>query len=271
MRQYKIFVLVLQVIVSQSIFCGFDRIAQPTAVFGKGFSGAAVYLHDGSGINPAASGNLQNSFVSIFYSPSPFQLSQLSNSGISAGKNFNFGNIAFSAATFGFSLYRENSAMLNYSLKLKNEFSIGASINVNNVSIASYGSASTVGIDAGVIFSPIENIFLGFSALNINRPNLSSYNDEIPLLYNAGIAYRIEEIATLNIDLQSEFRSNAEWKFGIEFTPLQFVTLRAGYNESIHRLFGGIGIEYGGIQFNYGAALHNELGTTHSIGITIFP
>jgi hypothetical protein len=49
------------------------------------------------------------------------------------------------------------------------------------------------------------------------------------------------------------------------------MTLRAGYVEATHRIFSGIGIAYGGVQFNYGIALHNELGSTHSIGISLHP
>jgi hypothetical protein len=268
MHQYKVFILLIQVfLITQFSLGSFERTAQPTSLFGRAFSGSALFSINNLWLNPASIARNSSFEASLFYSPSPFQLPQLSNYGLQVIKNVNEINISAGYSSFGFSLYRETVFSFSAATMVTESFAAGIALHGNHLSIQSYGSATAPMFDLGIIFSATDEINIAFSFSNFTRSSFGA-DDDIPQIFITGLSYSLVKDAVVTIDLVHDVRYSTTYRTGIEFSPMEFVTLRAGTQKEHSRLFGGIGIKIFSLSFDYGIATHTELGLTHSIGIT---
>ncbi|MDD8017394.1 MAG: hypothetical protein PHP42_03365, partial [Bacteroidota bacterium] len=174
-------------------------------------------------------------------------------------------------STIGFSLYRESVGTIAVSDTLVGSVVAGAGINFNHVVIDRYGSELNVGFDLGMIIALSENIFLGASLLNFNRPTIGSADDEIPQQVISGISYQLPYHAFVSFDLVKDVRYPLSYRTAVQFSPHEIITVRAGVAQEPSRLFGGISVHLNSIQLDYGIGSHAELGLTHSIGISFYP
>ncbi len=268
MHQYKVFIVLIQVFLFYQISWGsFERTAQPTALFGRAMSGSALFNTGNVWLNPASIANNSSFTTTIFYSPSPFQLPQLSHFGLSTIQNYDKMNFAVGFTSFGFPLYRETALSLTAATMFTESFGAGLNVHVNHLSIQSYGSATTAVVDLGAIFSATDNLNIGVSLNNISRSTFGK-DDDIPQTYIAGFSYSLMEKSIVAVDLVHDVRYSTGYRAGVEFSPHEIITLRVGTQSEQSRLFGGIGINIFSIKIDYGIATHSELGLTHSIGIT---
>lgn len=267
MKQYKVFILLIQVFLGiQLASAGFDRIGQPSSVFSRAFSGVAMNTPDNLSINPASVAGQNKIYAAIFYSPSPFQLSQLSNYGILGAMNVEYFDIGASINSFGFSLYRETSSSIVLAKRLYESFDVGIGFHISHLFIDQYGSATTIVFDIGGIYNFSENLKFGFSLQNLSRATFGG-DDDIPQVLSTGISYKIIDQALVNFDVVKDIRYEPALRPSIEFSPHEILIVRAGIQTGSSRLFGGIGLRIIGIGIDYGIATHAELGLTHSIGI----
>lgn len=271
MRQYKLFILLIQgAIFTVGLYAGFERTAQPTALFARAFSGVAFSSESNVRLNPAALSSVSSFRSTVFYSPSPFQLPQLTNYGLLATDDFGVVKGAVSFSTIGFSLYRETFGSFSTAYVGISNFSFGITVSLYHLSIENYGSALSAGIDIGSIYSLSEDLNVGFSFNNLNNATYGE-DDDIPQVLLAGISYRIIEDAIVNIDLVKDIRYEPTYRAGIEFKPHEIVVIRSGYQGEPSRLFGGVGFTLSPFTIDYGVATHDDLGLTHSIGISFVP
>ncbi|MEW5800188.1 MAG: hypothetical protein AB1728_14415 [Bacteroidota bacterium] len=270
MRQYKLFILFIQVAFTSSLVAGFERTAQPTALFARAFSGAAFASESNVWLNPAALFGIASFRSSLFYSPSPFQLPQLTNYGLLIADDIEGVKVALSLRSFGFSLYRETSGSLTAALTEIENFGVGLTLSLNHLAIQNYGNATKVGIDIGSIYTVTSELAIGLSLTNINGATFGG-DDDIPRVLLAGLSYRVLENALFTIDLVKDVRYDATFRAGIEFSPHEIFIVRSGVQGEPSRLFGGIGLRITPFVIDYGTATHDDLGLTHSIGISFAP
>ncbi len=268
MRQYKVFGFFIQVILCvHCSFCGFERTSQPTPVFARAYSGAAFYDDANLWLNPAALSKVSSFQSSLFYSPSPFQLHQLSNYGLITVHPFEFMNVGIGLTSFGFSLYRETMVSVSGGAMFTESFSAGISLHYCHLFIEKYGSSSNGTVDLGAICSVTDGLNLGFSLNNLTGAAFGG-DDDIPQLFLTGLSYQIIENAVVHIDIVKDVRYTTTYRAGFELSPHDIVIIRGGTHGEPSRLFGGLGITIAPFQINYAVATHSELGLTHSIGIT---
>lgn len=251
------------------VFAAFERQAQPAPLAGRGLAGCALRGIDFSLLNPASIASLAAPSAIVFYSPSPFELPQLSNGGAALAIPLPFGTVQAAVTTVGRDLYTEHCATVTYGVALDNAFSFGAAITYNALSIERYGSAHTFGIDVGVAVTPSPQLTLGASFLNANSPAIGAEQDELPRVFLVGMAYTITEFAALSADLVKDVRFPESVRVGIEANPVEFIALRIGISTAPSRFHAGTGISYKAVSFQYSIMTHQELGATHSIGLSL--
>jgi hypothetical protein len=247
---------------------GFERTPQPPAVYGDGVS--ALFSGDVNSLllNPSAAASLKSFYSAFFYSPSPFDLPQLSNGGMFFAFPFESFTGGVAATRTGFSLYREITATVIAAKSFGGIVSAGCNINYDHLAIAGYGTAFTVGIDVGVSVQATDDIRWGFSLLNVNRPTIGEEKDELPQLYLTGVTCEVLPTASVSCTLIKDVRYPVSIRTGVRFLPLESVDLRFGVSSDPSRYFAGIGIHYSSISVDYSVATHAELGLTHTIGIS---
>lgn len=266
---YIIILLFLSFRISYSQFELIDIGAKPISLGGAFTSLAnnsnAVYY------NPAGISQMPFREISIFYSPAPFGLKELANGSINYVEPTKFGAFGLSAKTYGFELYKEITATLSYANNYRKKIYYGANINYYNLKIQNYGSASTVGVDIGVLAYFTDFLRWGFSAYNLNRPSIGTQKDKLPQVYRTGLSVQLPFRNDVNFMLEAEkdTRYTASVKAGLEYTLYNMVNLRAGIGTEPSRFSGGIGFNYSLFEIDYGFYNHQDLGLTHQGTITI--
>jgi hypothetical protein len=269
MRQYKIFVLAIQVILSvQHIYCGFERTVQPAAVTGRGYSGTAQLQQENVGTNPAAVSTYDAFRMSLFYTPSPYQLPQLASFGVMSGMALGPARMAVGYQTFGFALYRETAGMLSIGGELGDGIHAGVTLQLAHLSVERYGSAVTALIDAGCLYSLTGTTSFGLAVQNLTGAGFGA-DDDIPRTLLMGLSQTVEGIAVLNADIVHDSRYPVAYRAGADLPLHEFVVIRAGVDGGTERLFGGFSLSVLPFRIDYAVTAHPVLGLSHTIGITV--
>jgi hypothetical protein len=259
--------VLLPVIISSAVLCQYNpgarQIALANSDVGQADDVFAVFS------NPGGLSRMKRREVGIYYSPAPFGFKELANGFLAYQEPFKFGSIGIGAMTYGFDLYRESKVIIGFSHSFRNIFFAGISASYHNVSIKKYGSAGTFYIDLGGIWYLNDFIRWGFSVNNLNHASFAGSDDQIPVIMNTGISTDIMGDFTLNAALEKDIRYNASMKFGFEYSPIRYISVRSGFSNEPSRFTAGIGINYSFIKLDYAVFTHNDLGLTHQAGLII--
>lgn len=217
--------------------------------------------------NSAGMTNIKNLSAGVFYSPAPFGLKELAIGSAAVVKKFNFGNVGFAFQTYGFELYRENKISIAYAKKFFNQLSFGLNTNIYSLSIQNYGNDISLGLDLGLLSPLSENLQMGIAVTNINRPTYGVTKERLSQTFSAGFSYKAFQNLILAFELEKEVRYPFNLKFGLNYSLIDFLSLQFGYNTEPSKFFGGMGIHFSKLGFNYSFFSHNVLGLTHNFGI----
>ncbi|MDI6766644.1 MAG: hypothetical protein QME52_07465 [Bacteroidota bacterium] len=212
--------------------------------------------------------NLKYKQLSIFYSPQPYGLSELSFGGVACGLPTSYGVFGISFRRYGFELYRELSGSLAYS-NIITGIHLGINLNYHTVTISNYGSAGTIGIDIGILLPLMDVMRLGISLKNVNSPTIGRSSEKLPQSFTTGIAYLPFENLCLMLDVYKETSFEPSPRFGFEYWIVDAVGLRGGFCNEPASYSSGIGIRYSFFQIDYGVSIQPVLGWTHSFSVTI--
>jgi hypothetical protein len=246
---------------------GFERVVHSPTLWGKGLATAASRNAEAVMLNPASAAEMQSFQASVFYSPSPFNLPQLSNGGITVVAPFSSFVTGVSALSSGFSLYREFTGTATIAKSFFGTLDVGANISVNHLSIARYGSTAAFSFDVGASLEIVNDLRWGFSLLNCTRSTIGSTHDPLPQIYLTGFEYTVMSRAAVAADLVKDVRYPFSIRAGTQFSPHEILDIRFGVSSAPSRYYAGFGVRVLSLYVDYSVATHAELGLTHDIGI----
>jgi hypothetical protein len=217
--------------------------------------------------NPAGLAQTGWREIGVFYSPSPFGLTELANGFAAYNEPTGIGTLSFGAMTYGYKLYRENKFLLSYSKQIVDGIFIGTAFNYHLISIKNYGSEGAGYFNIGTLayFSP--DIRFGFSIVNINHATFGNEDDQIPMLFNSGLNFNYSNVLLLSISLSRDIRYKTSFSGGIEYLIRDILFIRSGLSTEPFRYSGGTGIHHNHFTFDYAFSLHQELGITHQVSL----
>lgn len=216
--------------------------------------------------NPAHAALIRE--LSIFYVPSVLGVPEVKSSGLAYRDNVWGVDFGAAAQTFGFSAYRENVFTLNLSIPLYDFLFIGFNANANHLYIDGYGSDIAMSLDAGTKMFLSRNISIGFSATNLNSASETQARDKIPETFTGGMAFESKEL-NVGFEYFKDLGFPSSVRIAAEYSPANFLTLRAGSASGTNSFNAGISIRFLSFEFVYGASFHQVLGVTQSFGISI--
>ncbi len=219
--------------------------------------------------NPAGLSQMNWREVGVYYSPSPFGLSDLANGYFAYHEPTSVGSFALGGMNYGFELYRESKIMLGYSYNYQNKFFAGLTINYQTVSIKNYGNDAALSFNIGGLAYVSDKFRLGFAIQNVNRATFGDEDDQIPMLFSTGLSYDVIDELTINLALEKDVKYNASFQFGINYNIIENLSLRTGFSNEPSRYSAGIGINYSIFSLDYAMFTHTFLGLTHQAGIII--
>ena len=180
------------------------------------------------------------------------------------------GAFALSGSRFGFDLYREVDLQFSYGRDINDLFSVGGSVHYYHLSIERYGSASTLGVDVGMVARFTDQVQWGFTAFNVNGPAIGTARERLPQVFATGLAYLPIPEDMLVADLEKDIRYPVELHAGVQYSLLDLIALRVGTMSEPSVLSAGLGIHYSLIQLDYAFTNHVDLGPTHQVSLSVF-
>jgi hypothetical protein len=219
--------------------------------------------------NPSGLSQMNWREVGIYYSPAPFGLSELANGYAAYHEPTSIGSFALGGMSYGFELYRESKFILGYSYNFQNKFFAGVAINYQTVSIKNYGSDGAIFFNLGGLAYITNNFRLGFAVQNINRATFGNEDDQIPMIFNAGLSYDVIDDLTVNFAVEKDIKYKPSIQFGINYDIIEYISIRTGFSNEPSKYSAGIGINYSMFSLDYAMFTHNDLGLTHQAGVII--
>ena len=251
-----------------------------TASFEREGEGARIPALGGAGVgssgdpwgillNPACAMGAGVTCLAVVHAPATFGLRELRRSGFILVESGSWGSLAASGMKFGFDLYRELSFRASLGMVVTNGLRAGVALQYHRLAIPGYGSAGSVGTDIGLLWTPTGEVQIGFSATNVNAPVIGRSRERLPQIIGVGAAYAPAPGLLVLCDLVKDIRFPPELRFGIEYSPLEQLALRAGAGRDPSTFGGGIGITVAPLILDYSVVRHEALGFTHRIGLMI--
>jgi len=237
-----------------------------------GLNGAYTSLSDNSlaiFYNPSGLGQVNYREFSVFYSPAPFGFTELSTSALTYAEPFKFGTIGLGIKNYGYELYREINVTLAYGGKFKKRIFYGLNLNYYNLNIKNYGSASSFGLDAGLMAYLTKFLSWGFFGKNITGSTIGISKEKIVQVYRSGFTVNPGYDISLILEAEKDVRYPLSIRAGMEYNLLDYVDLRAGVGSEPATFTGGIGFNYNIFQIDYALYHSQDLGLTHQGTLTV--
>jgi hypothetical protein len=219
--------------------------------------------------NPAGLAQINHDEAGVFFSPSPYGMSELKNAYAAFSHPMNFGAVAVGGMIYGFELYKETQISLGASYNYDDKFYVGGVFNYKNFSIKNYGSKNTIILDIGVLARLTDKLNFGFSYKNITHESLTTETDELPVSICSGLSYKIIDNCTASLAIEKDVRYKASPRFGIDYAIIKYLSIRTGLSKNPNLYSFGIGVNYSLLNFNYAVVTHQELGLTLQVGVVI--
>ncbi len=131
------------------------------------------------------------------------------------------------------------------------------------------GSASTVGLDLGLLATLHERTHFGVLVHNLNSPEIGDDQELLPRRLHGGIAYEPYVGVVTTFEISAEVDQAAQYHGGLEFELAPGFDLRGGVVTNPSKLTAGFGYATHGVALNYGFSTGGGvLDTTHQFGLT---
>lgn len=210
--------------------------------------------------------------TAAFYAREGFGLSALRYGATHVTVPVPWGTASGGASTFGFEDYRE----VHLSAGFARQFRFGTTRSVHvgvtgryyHTTIAGYGSAATVGLNAGFVVTLLRSLDLGAHATNLTGSALVE-GEPMPRTLAVGLRYRALDQLRVLVDAFKDVRFPTAVRGGIEVYPVPVLALRAGLTTAPVRFMGGAGVRLDPLRADVAVEQHQELGWSPSLSLRV--
>ncbi|WP_443947196.1 hypothetical protein ACJVDH_08805 [Pedobacter sp. AW1-32] len=170
---------------------------------------------------------------------------------------------------YGFSEYNESKMGFTYAKKF-NQLSFALTANYHQLTIKNYGSATAVSVDAGALYTFNNQFIIGGYIKNPFRQNYFATNltTEILTSYTVGFSYIASDKVMLATSISNTRQQAVDSRFGLEYKIHTTLSLRCGTSLKPFKQYGGIGLNYKKIAFDFAVANDNNLGYLPQISLS---
>ena len=183
-----------------------------------------------------------------------------------------YGVAGLSLNYFGFNLYNEIKAGLSYGRSFGKFLRIGLQLDYLQIALGeNYGKKPGVTFELGVQSDITGNLTLGFWTYNPVMIRLAGYADErIPAIFRLGFAYRFSDwlITTVEAEKRTDYMP-VTIRGGMEYSLKRKFLLRAGFGTGEEIFSMGFGLKLKRLTLDIAAVMHNSLGFSPEMGLTV--
>lgn len=237
-----------------------------------GLNGAFTSLADNSlavFYNPSGLGQMKYREVSAFYGPSPFGIPEVSTAALTYAEPLSFGTAGLGLKSFGYELYRETNLILSFGNSYGDKIFYGFNLNFYNLNIQNYSSASAFGVDIGGLAYMTDFLRWGFFVNNITGSKIGVSGQRIAQVYKTGFTIHPRDDVNLILEIEKDVNYPLSFRSGLEYFINDYFDIRTGIGTEPVSFSGGAGINYNVFRIDYSAYIHQELGLSNQISITV--
>lgn len=241
-----------------------QTVRRPVAAFYTGLGAYSITHADVFSFtaNQASLAQIKNSSAGA-YGERRFLLEELSLYQAAAALPTSSGNFGLKAGYYGFSDYNETQLGLAYARKLGGKADLGVQFNYNNVRISSYGNASAVNFEIGIIFHLTDKLHAGVHAYNPVGGKLGKNEEEkLASVFTVGAGYEASDKFFVSAEIEKEENQPVNVNAGLQYKFLPQLMARAGIATATSNAYGGVGLMMKSFRVDITAAWHPQLGIT---------
>lgn len=163
---------------------------------------------------------------------------------------------------FGYDQFSSNKFGIGYSRKFGKIFSLGTQINIHWLHIGDiYGNKVTASGSLSFLIKPMKNWVIGANVFNITATPISADDrDRINTIFRLGTSYTIANKLLVSIEGEASLQYDPTFKAGIEYNPIELLSIRAGIITYPMSPTFGFGINYKKVLFDFAGKWHPILG-----------
>lgn len=174
--------------------------------------------------------------------------------------------------SFGYDEYRESLFRLSLGKQIAQKWAVGVAVQYallqSDLFEENTGRIST---DIGITFRPVDNVLTGLSILHlpsIKVGDKSIQNQHIAsYAIHLGFNWRVVNMVLITGSLENNKEEDIAGSFGMEYSPFDNFSIRAGIRSSPLRPSLGVGYRISGFQLDIGMLYHSVLGVSMGAGI----
>ena len=264
-RRISLFALLFAL--SHLCHAAFEEAQTDARVYGMGGAGISLADLPQSGLaNPALPALCEEQSVGTGWSL-PFALKDLATAAVCGSYQKDRWGLGAALLTTGNQLYRESTGRASLGFRFCDNMAAGLALDGQHLGIERYGSATAVGLSAGLLGSPLDNLTLAVCAGNVNRPLIGNTGQEVDQTLSCGASYRPLQQFTLAFQLQAQRGWPAQLRFGQEYRWRDLLFLRAGFADRPNAVSLGFGVAWHRFRLDYAARTHPVLGLSHCLSL----
>jgi hypothetical protein len=159
------------------------------------------------------------------------------------------------------------SLAFGYALKLIN-WNLGESVVGESGSSLDLGSATTFGLDVGVLAQVWDRFYIAGAFKNINHPQMgANMKRDLPRVLSAGLAYEPYYGVRTTLDIERSIENGSQFKLGTDLQVVKPFHLRVGTLSNPNVFTAGFGLFYRDLVVDYAFLYHPILAPSHNISI----
>ncbi len=215
--------------------------------------------------NQAALAQTDKAGIAI-YGERRFLLAAVSAYTMAAAVPTKMGNFGVQINYAGFKNFNENKIGLAYAKSLGSKIDVGIQFNYYGYRIPTYGNASSVNFEAGVLFHFTDKLNAGFHVYNPVGGKLGKDGDEkLASAYKFGIGYDASENFFVSSQIIKEEDKPVNVMAGIQYHFAHQFFVRAGFMSESSTAFAGAGIGWKNLRLDVAGSYHPQLGFSPGI------
>lgn len=241
-----------------------QTLRRPMAAQYTGFGAYSVHHLDVFSFtsNQASLAQVKNIAAGLF-AERRFLLAELNNYTAAVAVPTKSGNFGLKANYTGFTDYNETQLGLSYGRRLGTKADVGIQFNYNSIRASGYGSSSALSFEIGTVFHLSEKLHTGFQVSNpIGGKFGTEKQEKLPSVYSAGIGYDASEKFLISMEMQKEEDQPVNVNAGLQYRPINSLSVRAGISSATSSLWGGVGVFLQSFRIDITASFHPQLGLT---------
>jgi hypothetical protein len=236
-----------------------------------GMGDASVTLSDvfSTTTNQAGLGFMTQYSVGI-YSDRKFVNASINNfnGAVAAPISEKIGTFGLSANYYGYKYYNETKIGLAYARRFGQKFSLGVQFDYLRMMIFENGSKSFYTFEVGMQYKPWKMLTIGAHIYNPVPYKVEKVFDErLPTVIKFGLGYEPSLKVLLSAEYEQDIHYKPQFKGGIEYRPVKYLSIRAGAQTTPFSASFGVGVNVKGLNIDLASSYHPLLGFTPQAAI----